>query len=80
MILSYDEQVLKKNPKWNASKKQYESDDKRTKMIICDELIPLETQLEGLYEYYIPSSEVYNGFVFEEGLWYFYRNVDVRNK
>jgi hypothetical protein len=80
MILAYDEQVLKKNTEWNASKKQYESEDNRTKMIVCDELIPMEPQLEGMYEYYIPSSEVYNGFVFEEGFWYLYRNVDVRNK
>lgn len=80
MILTYDDQYLTKNKKWNASKKQFDSETEKTSMIVCDELIPIDPQLEGQYEYYIPSSEVYNGFVFKEGHWNFSRDVDVRNK
>jgi hypothetical protein len=80
MVLKYDDQYLIKNKKWNSSKKQFQSDREKTSMIVCDELIPLDPQFEGQFEYYVPSSEVFNGFVFIDGKWNFYKNVDVRNK
>jgi hypothetical protein len=80
MVLTYDDQYLIKNKKWNSSKKQFESDREKVYMIVCDELIPMDPQFEGQFEYYVPSSEVFNGFVFNAGNWNFYQNVDVRNK
>jgi hypothetical protein len=80
MVLTYDDQYLIINKKWNSSRKQFESERKKASMIVCDELIPLDSQFEGRFEYYVPSSEIYNGFVFKKGYWYFYKNVDVRNK
>jgi hypothetical protein len=80
MLLAYDNQYLMKNKKWDSSTKQFRSDREKTWMIVCDELIPLEPQFEGQFEYYVPSSEVFNGFVFKDGKWNFYKNVDVRNK
>ena len=79
MVLTYDDQYLIKNKKWNSSKNQFEIDREKVSMIVCDELIPLDPQFEGQYEYYVPSSEVFNGFVFNAGSWSFYQNVDVRN-
>ena len=80
MILTYDDQYLTKNKKWDSSQKKFESEREKARMIVCDELIPLDSQFEGQFEYYVPSSEVYNGFVFKNGYWYFYKNVDARNK
>jgi hypothetical protein len=79
MVLKYDDQYLIKNKKWNPSKNQFLSDREKTSMIVCDELIPLDPQFEGQFEYYVPSSEIFNGFVFKDGTWNFYKNVDVRN-
>jgi hypothetical protein len=80
MVLKYEDQYLIKNKKWNSSTKIFETERVKEWMIVCDELIPLDPQLEGQYEYYVPSSEVFNGFVFKDGTWNFYKNVDVRNK
>jgi hypothetical protein len=79
MVLTYDDQYIIKNGKWNPSKKQFESDREKTSMIVFDELMPLGQQFEGQFEYYVPSG-VFNGFVFKDGKWNFYKNVDVRNK
>ena len=79
MLLTYDDQYLLTNKKWDASKKQFESEREKAWMIVCDELIPLEPQFEGQFEYYVPSSETFNGFVFKDGKWNFFKNVDVRN-
>jgi hypothetical protein len=80
MLLDYDQQFLPEKKKWNPSRKQFESVHNKTHMIVCDELVPQEPILEGQYEYYIPSSEVFNGFVFMNGYWSFYRNIDARNQ
>ena len=79
MLLTYDDQYLLTNKKWDASKKQFESEREKAWMIVCDELIPLEPQFEGQFGYYVPSSETFNGFVFKDGKWNFFKNVDVRN-
>jgi hypothetical protein len=80
MFLNYDEQYLPAKKKWNPSRKQFETDLVKTFMIVCDELIPPDPQLEGLYEYYVPSSETFNGFVFTDGCWHYYQNIDARNQ
>lgn len=80
MLLTYDNQYLIKNKKWNSSKNQFEIDRKKEWMIVCDELIPMEPLFEGQFEYYVPSSEVFNAFIFKNGKWNFIKNVDVRNK
>jgi hypothetical protein len=80
MLLIYDEQYLVNHKKWNAGKKQFEKELEKARMIVCDELIPSDPQFEGQYEYYVPSSEVFNGFVFKNGMWNFSKNIEVRNK
>ena len=80
MYLDYDEQFLPEKKKWNPSKKQFETEKIKKHMIVCDELIPREPILEGQFEYYIPSSEMFDGFVFMDGFWNFFSNIDARNK
>ena len=79
MILKYDEQYIVKSRKWNSARRKFETEDVKTNMIVCDELVPLDPQMEGQFEFYVPSSEIFNGFVFENGCWNFYKNADVRN-
>jgi hypothetical protein len=80
MFLNYDEQFLPAKKKWNPSKKEFESTQVKAFMIVCDELVPPDPQLEGLYEYYVPSSESFNGFIFSNGHWQYYQNIDARNQ
>lgn len=80
MVLIYDNQYLTKSKRWDSSKNQFIIDREKTWMIVCDELMPIQPQFEDQFEYYVPSSEIFNGFVFRDGKWNFYKNVDVRNK
>jgi hypothetical protein len=80
MLLTFDDQHITQKSKWNPSKRKFESKTEKISMIVCDELIPMDPQSEGKFEFYIPSSEVFNGFIFNDGCWYFHKNVDVRNK
>jgi hypothetical protein len=79
MVLRYDNQYLVNNKKWNPEKKRFETDREQVNMIVCEELVPVDPQLEGQFEYYVPS-EVFDGFVFRDGMWNYFKNVDVRNK
>lgn len=52
--------------------------DTRLKMIVFDHLSPIEPGLEGVYKFYGPD-ESYNGYKFQNGIWKFYPDVEVRN-
>jgi hypothetical protein len=80
MLLQVDNQYVIKERKWEPSKKEFITEREKVNMIVCDELVPLAQQFEGMYEYYYPSAEVFNGFAFEDGKWNFYQNVEGRNK
>ena len=53
--------------------------EKITKMIIFDRLVPSSENMEGIYSYYIPATNVYDGFVFKKGKWIYYQDIDARN-
>ena len=80
MLVNYDEQYLPQQKKWDPGKKRFEVEQLKAMMIVCDELIPQEPQMEGLFEYYIPAADTFNGFLFQNGTWNFIRNIDARNK
>lgn len=80
MVLTYDNQYLIKNKKWDSKKKQFESDREKAWMIICDEMVPLDPQFDGQFEYYESASGIFNAFIFKDCKWSFFKNVDVRNK
>ena len=66
--------ILEYNGKTSISL-QYDEDNKR---IVFDHLVPSNTQLEGLYEYYIPDG-TFDAFNFEKGSWFFNKDIDIRN-
>jgi hypothetical protein len=55
---------------------------KRSKvnMITFDRLIPLNKETEGIPEFQIPEINIIDAFVFENGKWVYYPDVDARNK
>lgn len=60
--------------------KQYKKDGKNKNwMIVFDRLSPLSPMMEGQYQFYVPEADTYDAFIFEKGLWQFYKDVDARN-
>jgi hypothetical protein len=47
-------------------------------MILFDRLSPGDESLRGHYRFYVPEGNILDAFVFEEGRWVFYRDVDAR--
>ncbi len=48
-------------------------------MIVFDRVSPLSPMLEGQYQFYVPETDTYDAFIFENGIWQFYQDVDARN-
>ena len=49
-------------------------------MIVFDRLEPINTEMEGIYEFYYPETNVVDGLLFENNRWKYYSDVDARNK
>ncbi len=49
-------------------------------MIIFDRLIPMDPSLKGMTKYYVPSGDIYDGFLFKDGFWRLVEEIDVRNE
>lgn len=60
-------------------RRQEKTKKKKSKMIVFDHLVPIDPNLEGVYQFYIPEVFTYDAFIFENGKWRFYSNVDARN-
>ncbi len=52
---------------------------KKRKMIVFDRISPLDPQLEGVYQYYYPETNIFDAFIFRNGKWNFLKDVDARN-
>lgn len=50
-----------------------------SKLIIFDRLAPKTKDVEGIYQFYFPESNVMDGLVFKDGKWKFYTDIDARN-
>jgi len=57
----------------NASLKYHDKQER----IVFDHLIPLNSGLEGVFEFYVPDLS-FDGFEFRNDYWYFIQNIDVR--
>lgn len=79
MVLTYEKQSLVTARKWNAKTREFETEKIREMMIVCDRVLPMDPQMEGRYEYYLPASDVMDGYIFREGCWTLVRDVDARN-
>ncbi|HRY32238.1 MAG TPA: hypothetical protein P5531_04660 [Bacteroidales bacterium] len=52
---------------------------KAADMIVFDRLVPLQEGLEGQYQFYVPETNIQDGFHFRDGRWVYIREVDARN-
>jgi len=66
MSLKYEKQYL-----LNGKKKRA--------MIIFDRLAPLDPDLAGMYQYYYPETNIYDGLIFKNGKWVHLKDIDARN-
>lgn len=62
------------------------SDDPKVKskrksatMIVFDRLIPLNPSLTGMYEFYVPETNIVDGFLFVKEKWLYVPDIDARN-
>lgn len=79
MSLRYEEQRIVADKVWNAKRRKFEVTSEKTFLIIADRLVTSNPQLEGQYEYYIPSGDIIDGFLFRNSCWNFLEQVDARN-
>lgn len=49
-------------------------------MIVMDRLEPTNAELEGVFEFYFPETNVVDALIFENNKWKYYPDVDARNK
>ena len=95
MLMTYDTQsihLVKKKKKKSSHKKQrgFAAQNKDvvekvkvktiTKpMIIFDRLEPTNKEMEGVYEFYFPETNVVDALLFENNKWNYYPDIDARN-
>jgi len=85
MTLRYEKQYMHVIAQ-SKDKKTQKDKVKIEPMIVFDNLIPLDTRLSpdhpdliGQYQFYVPETNVLNGFILIDGRWYFVRDIDARN-
>ena len=79
MSLKYENQyamvpVQKHNNKNNSPKKE------KVDLIVFDRLAPMDESLSGQFEFYVPETNVVDGFVYLDEKWMFIKDVDARNR
>lgn len=48
-------------------------------VIVFDRMLPTHDFLKGNYQFYVPETNIFDGFLFEDGKWHFIQDVDARN-
>lgn len=75
--LKYDDQSFYIRKKSRSKKKNIKRISER--MIVFDRLTPMDPKLEGQYQFYVPETNIFDGFVFYNDKWVFIKEVDARN-
>ncbi|OIP00417.1 MAG: hypothetical protein AUJ98_07680 [Bacteroidetes bacterium CG2_30_33_31] len=69
---------------FNSQKKAVRTKPKYQKivgeMIVVDRLLPLNENIKGMYQFYIPALNIIDALYFEKGKWKYYADIDARNK
>ena len=73
-LLRFDKQYLV-----TAQKRDGSPVKKRMGMIVFDRLVPIDPRLKGRFEYYVPSGETYDAYIFNHGFWQLAEDVLVSN-
>lgn len=85
MVLRYESQYLHVIAQ-SKDKKGSQEKVKLEPMIIFDNLVPMDSRLSansadltGQYQFYVPETNILNGFIEKDGRWYFTKDIDARN-
>lgn len=77
MALRYDRQAyterFRKKGKGIVEKQHFEE------MIVFDRLMPMHPSMEGQFAFYVPETNIVDGYIFQNGRWNFIPNIDARN-
>ncbi len=76
MTLNFSRQRYFLPVKKGSKRKMKEYEDE---IIVFDRLTPMNEALTGQYQYYLPESNLQDGFYFDKGKWNFIKEVDARN-
>ncbi|NVN94964.1 MAG: hypothetical protein HXX18_06740 [Bacteroidetes bacterium] len=81
MNLKYDNQEYQEKVRFKKPKngKRFEMVSIKSSMILFDRLVPLSPSLEGQKQFYVPETNIYDAFIYENGKWDFIEDVDARN-
>lgn len=81
MNLKYDNQEYQEKVRYKKPKngKRFEMRNVKSPMIVFDRLVPLSPSLEGQKQFYVPETNIYDAFIYENGRWDFIEDVDARN-
>jgi len=80
MSLKYEEQPITSEKKWNPEKRGFNEKSRNALMIVFDRLVPLDPQLERLYQFYVAAGDIFDGFQFTHGSWNFIQGIEPKNK
>jgi len=72
LLLRYDYQALKV-----IKGKRVKLEN--TWLLVMDRLVPMDPSMEGIRRYYVPSGDVYDGFVFRDGFWKLVEEIEIIN-
>ena len=64
----------------NIKKRGFEEKTSTGMMIVYDRLVPLDPQLEGQFQYYVPAGELFDAFQVSGGTWHYIAGVETRNR
>lgn len=78
MLLKYDNQYTV-IPSVRPGKKKTTAKKERVNLIVFDRLVPMDESLQGQYEFYVPETNIVDGFVFSDERWVYVKDVDARN-
>lgn len=81
MSLKYDNQEYQEKIKFKKPKngKRFEMRKVKSSMILFDRLVPLSPSLEGQKQFYVPETNIFDAFIYENGKWNLIEDVDARN-
>ncbi|MEI8204456.1 MAG: hypothetical protein WCH34_15650 [Bacteroidota bacterium] len=77
MSLKYEWQQMDKLISKPREKKQYKK--VKSQFIVFDRLVPMDPSLVGMFQYYVPETNIFDGFMLENDRWVFVKDIDARN-
>jgi hypothetical protein len=76
LSVKYEKHTVEHKGSWDQGKRTFDTESAEVMMIVFERLVPLEPEMEGMYEYHVPSGDLFDGFFFRNGIWVFISGID----